>query len=67
MIPEYLQELLGNNLFRQIYFAIISATGIENVGNFSPKLRLTFNGIHGVISQKIELLITAEPQTLHVR
>jgi hypothetical protein len=36
----------------------------------SPKRRLTFNGLHGIISQKIELLITtavrtSNPTTLH--
>jgi hypothetical protein len=34
---------------------------------FLRNVRLTFNGLHGVISQKIQLFITpgVEPQILH--
>jgi hypothetical protein len=32
--------------------------------DYPPKRRLTFNGLHGVISQKIELFITTAYEIL---
>jgi hypothetical protein len=34
-----------------------------DAGDVPPKRRLTFNGLHGVISQKIELFITTAVRT----
>jgi hypothetical protein len=35
----------------------------EDGGDVPPKCLLTFNGLHGVISQKIELFITTAVRT----
>jgi hypothetical protein len=37
--------------------------GSEDGGDVPPKRRLTFNGLHGVISQKIVLFITTAVRT----
>jgi hypothetical protein len=74
--PNYLRYilLLSSHLrlgLRSACFILISylaySSTVKMEATWSPKRRLTFDGLHSVISQKTELFITtAVPQILHV-